>query len=212
MATTNVLLREDVDNLGARGEIVKVKSGFARNYLLPRKLAVVATAGNVKQIEAERAALMKKEARERSTAEGQAALMNALRLDFERKVGEHGILYGSVTSMDIAEALKAKGYEIDRRRITLREAIKETGEFSVAVRLHREVTVEIPVIVTGEGGAQRPCGRRDGGGRRGRFGRGGRRVGGSGRRVVRSDRRRVVVRLPRRGRDKNFVAPSRLVV
>jgi len=154
MAQTTVLLREDVDNLGARGEIVKVKAGYARNYLLPRKLAVQATAGNVKQIEAERAALMKKEARERSTAEGQAALMNALRLEFERKVGEHGILYGSVTSMDIAEALKQKGYEIDRRRITLRESIKETGEFSVAVRLHREVTVEIPVIVTGEGGAQ----------------------------------------------------------
>jgi len=154
MAQTTVLLREDVDNLGARGEIVKVKAGYARNYLLPRKLAVQATAGNVKQIEAERAALMKKEARERSTAEGQAALMNSLRLNFERKVGEHGILYGSVTSMDIAEALKEKGYEIDRRRISLREAIKETGEFSVAVRLHREVTVEIPVIVTGEGGAQ----------------------------------------------------------
>ena len=154
MAQTTVLLREDVDNLGARGEIVKVKAGYARNYLLPRKLAVQATAGNVKQIEAERSALMKKEARERSTAEGQAALMSALRLNFERKVGEHGILYGSVTSMDIAEALKQKGYEIDRRRITLREAIKETGEFSVAVRLHREVTVEIPVIVTGEGGAQ----------------------------------------------------------
>ncbi|HEX7176813.1 MAG TPA: 50S ribosomal protein L9 [Pyrinomonadaceae bacterium] len=154
MAQTTVLLREDVDNLGARGEIVKVKAGYARNYLLPRKLAVKATAGNVKQIEAERGALLKKEARERSTAEGQAALMNALRLEFERKVGEHGILYGSVTSMDIAEALKAKGYEIDRRRITLREAIKETGEFSVGVRLHRDVTVEIPVIVTGEGGAQ----------------------------------------------------------
>ena len=154
MAQTTVLLREDVDNLGARGEIVKVKAGYARNYLLPRKLAVEATAGNVKRIEAERAALLKKEARERSTAEGQAALMQALRLNFERKVGEHGILYGSVTSMDIAEALKEKGYEVDRRRISLREAIKETGEFSVAVRLHREVTVEIPVIVTGEGGAQ----------------------------------------------------------
>ena len=154
MAQTTVLLREDVDNLGARGEIVKVKAGYARNFLLPRKLAVEATPGNVKQIEAERAALMKKEARERSGAEGQAALMGALSLNFERKVGEHGILYGSVTSMDIAEALRQKGFEVDRRRISLREAIKETGEFSVSVRLHREVTVEIPVIVTGEGGAQ----------------------------------------------------------
>ena len=153
MATTNVLLREDVDNLGARGEIVKVKAGFARNYLLPRKLAVVATAGNVKQIEAERAALLKKEAREKGTAEQQAAQMGALRLEFTRKVGEHGILYGSVTSMDVAEALRERGYEIDRRRIQLREPIKETGEFTVNVRLHREVIVEVPVVVSPEGGA-----------------------------------------------------------
>ena len=153
MATTTVLLREDVDNLGARGEIVKVKAGFARNYLLPRKLAVVATSGNVKQIEAERAALMKKEAKERGGAEAQAAEMRSLRLDFERKVGEHGMLYGSVTSMHIAEALKERGYEIDRRRIHLPEAIKETGEHTVTVRLHREVSIDIPVVVNPEGGA-----------------------------------------------------------
>lgn len=154
MAHTNVLLREDVDDLGARGEIVKVKAGYARNYLLPRKLAVVATASNVKQIEQERAALLKKEAKEKASAEGQAAQMGALRLSFARKVGEHGVLYGSVTSMDIAEALKERGYEVDRRRINLREAIKETGEFTVPVRLHREVTVEIPVEVTDESGAK----------------------------------------------------------
>jgi large subunit ribosomal protein L9 len=154
MATTNILLREDVDNLGARGEIVKVKAGYARNYLLPRKLAVQATPGNVKQIEAERGALLKKEARERATAEAQSALMKDLRLNFERKVGEHGLLYGSVTSMHIADALKEKGYEIDRRRVHLPEPIKETGEFNVSVRLHRDVNVDIPVTVTGEGGAQ----------------------------------------------------------
>jgi large subunit ribosomal protein L9 len=154
MGHTNVLLREDIDDLGARGEIVRVKAGYARNYLLPRKLAVQATASNVKQIEGERAALLKKEATEKSGAEQQAGLMKALRLTFTRKVGEHGILYGSVTSMDIAEALKERGYEIDRRRITLREAIKETGEFTVPVRLHREVTVELPVEVTAEGGAK----------------------------------------------------------
>jgi large subunit ribosomal protein L9 len=153
MANTQVLLREDIDNLGARGEIVRVKAGYARNYLLPRKLAVEATASNVKQIEQERAALMRKEATERAGAEAQAGQMNALRLNFERKVGEHGMLYGSVTSMDIQEALKEKGYEFDRRRIHLAEAIKETGEFSVRVRLHREVNVEIPVVVTAEGGA-----------------------------------------------------------
>jgi len=151
MAHTNVLLREDVEDLGARGEIVKVKAGYARNYLLPRKLAVQATASNVRQIEQERAALLKKEAKEKGGAEVQAAQMKSLRLSFTRKVGEHGVLYGSVTSMDIVEALKERGYEIDRRRISLREAIKETGEFTVPVRLHREVTVELPVEVTAEG-------------------------------------------------------------
>ncbi len=153
MANTQILLREDIDNLGARGEIVRVKAGYARNYLLPRNLAVQANASNVKQIEQERAALLKKEAKERGTAEEQANQMRQLRLTFTRKVGEHGILYGSVTSMDIHEALKDKGYEIDRRRINLREAIKETGDFTVPVRLHREVVVEIPVTVENEGGA-----------------------------------------------------------
>src|SRR5947209_13522590 len=154
MAHTNILLREDIDNLGARGEIVRVKAGYARNYLLPRKLAVEATASNVKQIEQERAALLKREAKEKAGAEAQATQMKSLRLSFARKVGEHGILYGSVTSMDIAEALKERGYEIDRRRINLREPIKETGEFTVPVRLHREVIVEIPVDVAAEGGAK----------------------------------------------------------
>jgi large subunit ribosomal protein L9 len=153
MATTQVLLREDIDDLGARGDIVRVKAGYARNYLLPRKLAVQATASNVKQIEQERAALLKKEAGERSTAEGQAEQMRRLSLNFERKVGEHGLLYGSVTSMDIAEALKERGYELDRRRINLREAIKEVGDYTVSVRLHREVNVEIPVVVTDERGS-----------------------------------------------------------
>jgi large subunit ribosomal protein L9 len=153
MAHTNVLLREDVDDLGARGEIVRVKAGYARNYLLPRKLAVQASATNIKQIEQERAALLRKEAKEKGGAEAQAEQMKSLRLSFTRKVGEHGILYGSVTSMDIQEALKERGYEIDRRRITLREAIKETGEFTVPVRLHREVTVELPVVIVAEGAA-----------------------------------------------------------
>ena len=153
MSQTKVLLREDVDNLGARGEIVRVKAGYARNYLLPRKLAVQATAGNVKQIEAERGALMKREARERGTAEQQAEQVRKVRLNFTRKVGEHGVLYGSVTSMDITEALREQGYEIDRRRVQLREPIKETGEFTVNVKLHRDVVVELPVTVAGEGGA-----------------------------------------------------------
>src|SRR5258708_10519708 len=112
MPHKQVLLREDIDNLGARGEIVRVKAGYARNYLLPRKLAVEATANNVKQIEGERAALVKREAKERSTAEAQAEQLRNLTLRFERKVGEAGVLYGSVTSMYIAHALKEQGYEI----------------------------------------------------------------------------------------------------
>jgi large subunit ribosomal protein L9 len=151
MAHTRILLREDVDDLGARGEIVRVRSGYARNYLLPRKLAVEATTSNVKQIEQERAALLKKAAGERATAEGQAEQLGKVVLEFKRKSGEQGALYGSVTSMDIAEALKERGYEIDRHRIHLREPIKRLGEFPVPLRLHREVTVELQVKVTSEG-------------------------------------------------------------
>jgi large subunit ribosomal protein L9 len=151
MAHTKVLLREDVDDLGARGEIVRVRSGYARNYLLPRNLAVEATAGNVKGIEQERAALLKKEAKERATAEAQSAQMGSLVLEFKRKSGEQGALYGSVTSMDIAEALRERGYEIDRHRIHLREPLKRLGDFTVPLRLHREVTIELQVKVAPEG-------------------------------------------------------------
>ena len=151
MAHTKILLREDVDDLGARGEIVRVRSGYARNYLLPRKLAVEATTSNVKQIEQERAALLKKAANERATAEGQGEQLTKLVLEFKRKSGEQGALYGSVTSMDIAEALKERGYEIDRHRLHLREPIKRLGDFTVPLRLHRDVTVELPVKVVPEG-------------------------------------------------------------
>jgi large subunit ribosomal protein L9 len=151
MAHTKVLLREDVDDLGARGEIVRVRAGYARNYLLPRNLAVEATAGNVKGIESERAALLKKEAKERASAESQSQQMSSLELEFRRKAGEQGALYGSVTSMDLAEALRERGYEIDRHRIHLREPIKRLGEYSVPVRLHREVTIDLKVRVAAEG-------------------------------------------------------------
>lgn len=151
MAHTKILLREDVDDLGARGEIVRVKSGYARNYLLPRKLAVEATASNVKQIEQERARLLKKEATERATAQGQADQMKTLVLEFKRKAGEQGALYGSVTSMDIAEALHERGYQLDRHRIHLREPIKRLGDFTVPLRLHREVTIDLNVKVAAEG-------------------------------------------------------------
>jgi large subunit ribosomal protein L9 len=154
MAHTQVLLREDIDNLGARGEIVRVKAGYARNYLLPRNLAVEATANNVRQIEGEKAALAKREAKERGTAELQASQLQKLTLKFERKVGEAGVLYGSVTSMDIAHELKEQGYEVDRRKIVLREPIKRFGNYNVPVRLHRQVTVDLPIQVLGEGGVE----------------------------------------------------------
>ncbi|MDQ1708222.1 MAG: large subunit ribosomal protein [Pyrinomonadaceae bacterium] len=153
MAHTKILLRQDVDDLGARGEIVRVRAGYARNYLLPRRLAVEATTNNVKQIELERAALLKKEATERATAEAQAAQIGKLVLAFKRKSGEQGALYGSVTSMDVAEALKERGYEVDRHRLHLREPIKRLGDFTVPLRLHREVTVDLQVKVVSEGEA-----------------------------------------------------------
>lgn len=152
MANTTVLLREDLEHVGGRGEIVKVKAGYARNYLLPQGFATLATKGNIKQIEQERTALLKKAAIEKATAEAQREQMESLSLTFERKVGDHGHLFGSVTSMDIAEALQKKGYEIDRRKIALKDAIKETGDYTVNVKLHREVTLSVPVTVTGEGG------------------------------------------------------------
>lgn len=154
MANTTILLREDIDTLGGRGEIVKVKAGYARNYLLPKGLATLATKGNVKQIEQEREALLKKAAVERATAEGQRDQMGTIELAFERKAGEGGTLFGSVTSMDIAQALQDKGYEIDRRKIVLKDPIKEIGEYTVKVKLHREVTLDVPVTVTPEGGEE----------------------------------------------------------
>ena len=152
MANTTILLRDDIDAVGGRGEIVKVKAGYARNYLLPQGLATLATKGNLKQIEGERAALLKKAAVEKATADAQKDQMSSIALAFERKAGEGGTLFGSVTSMDIAEAIQAKGYEIDRRKIVLKDAIKETGEYTVKVKLHREVVLEVPVTVSAEGG------------------------------------------------------------
>jgi large subunit ribosomal protein L9 len=150
MPLMELLLKEDVDNLGVRGDLVKVKPGYGRNYLLPRGLAVQATPGNKKQIELQRRNLLKKEATERDSATKQADLLKEVTLEFARKVGEHGILYGSVTSMDIADAFAAKGYEIDRRRIQLKDPIKEPGEFEVPIKLHREVTTNVKVVVRNE--------------------------------------------------------------
>jgi large subunit ribosomal protein L9 len=115
----------------------------------------LATKGNVKQIDRERESLLKRAATEKSTAEAQAEQMRGISLAFERKAGKDGTLFGSVTSMDIAEALQARGYEIDRRKINLKDTIKETGDYKAGVKLHREVTLEIPVTVTAEGGAEK---------------------------------------------------------
>ncbi len=156
MATTKILLREDIDSLGGRGEIVKVKAGYARNFLLPNRLASLATKGNINQIEKERTALLNRASVERNAAVEQAEAMKDVSLSFERRAGEGGTLFGSVTSMDIAEALKAQGFEIDRRKINLKDAIKETGDFTVNVKLHREVTLQVPVKVRTEGGGGAP--------------------------------------------------------
>ena len=157
MATTNILLRDDIENVGGRGEIVKVKAGYARNYLIPRGLALLATKGNVKQVEGERSALLRKAATEKSTADAQAAQMKDIALTFERKAGDGGTLFGSVTSMDIADAIKAQGYEIDRRKIVLKDAIKETGSYTVNIKLHREVILAVPVTITAEGAIAEPA-------------------------------------------------------
>lgn len=150
MPLMELLLKEDVDNLGARGDLVKVKLGYGRNFLLPKGLAIQATPANIKQIELQRKALLKKTVIERDSAQGQAELLAGLSLEFIRKVGEHGILFGSVTSMDIAEELGKRGYEIERKRIQLRDPIKEPGEYDVAVKLHREVTANLKVLVLRE--------------------------------------------------------------
>ncbi len=152
-----VILREHVDNLGRRGEVVKVADGYARNYLLPRKLALPATEGNKKVIERERAKFDAKEAQERAGAEAIAARMANLEIEIARKVGETEALYGSVTNADIVDALKARGFEIDRRKVQLAEAIKKVGEFDVPVKLHRDVTATIKVKVVPEGARATPA-------------------------------------------------------
>ena len=146
-----VILREHVDNLGRRGEIVKVADGYARNYLLPRKLALLATDGNKQRIEKERVRFEAAEAEERKIAEAISARMNNLELEIARKVGETEALYGSVTSSDIAEALAKKGFDVDRRKIQLHEPIKRLGEFDVPVKLQRDVTATVKLKVVAEG-------------------------------------------------------------
>ncbi len=145
-----VILREHVDNLGRRGEVVKVADGYARNYLLPRKLALLATEGNKKQIERERSKFEAKEADEQNVARAIADRLGSVEVVIARKVGETHALYGSVTTADIADSLTAKGFEIDRRKLQLAEPIKQLGEFDITVKLHRDVSATIKVKVVAE--------------------------------------------------------------
>jgi large subunit ribosomal protein L9 len=154
MATVEVLLREDVEHLGRRGQIVRVKAGYARNYLLPRGLAVLATSANVKAIEQERQLLARREARERAQAEGLVERLRGLVLVFPRKVGDQDLLFGSVTALDIAHALAERGIEVDRRKILLEHPIKYLGEYTIPIKVHRDVTAEIRIQVVREAEAQ----------------------------------------------------------
>src|SRR5277367_1782495 len=145
-----VILKEDVLKLGHRGDVVKVADGYGRNYLLPGKLAIEATAANRAVIEQMKASAVRKSAKEKTGAEELAKQLNEVELVFERKVGEHEHLFGSVTSGDIAQQLEAKGFTIDRRKISLEEPLKTIGEYHVPVKLHREVTSHVKVTVKGD--------------------------------------------------------------
>ena len=147
-----VILKEHVEHLGRRGEIVKVADGYARNYLLPRKLALPATEGNKKHVERERKIVEAREAAEKGQAEAIAARLTGIDLAIERRVGDTEQLYGSVTAVDIADFLKTQGFEIDRRKLILPEPIKAIGDHTVPLKLHREVTVPLKVRVVKEGG------------------------------------------------------------
>jgi large subunit ribosomal protein L9 len=146
-----IILREHVEHLGKRGEVVKVAAGYARNYLLPRKLALLATDGNKRHVERERKIVEARESDERSLAQAVAARLESIEIAMARRVGDTEQLYGSVTSGDIADYLKSKGFDIDRRKLILPEAIKTLGEHIVPLRLHRDVTVSLKVQVSKEG-------------------------------------------------------------
>ena len=145
-----IILREDIEKLGARGQVVKVASGYARNYLLPRRLAVPATDANKKIVEQERQAHLRREAKLKGEAEDLAKMMGGVSVTIAQKAGENDQLFGSVTAKDIAEALEKQNFTVDRRKIQLEEPIRQLGEHKVAVRLHREVPVEITVQVVRE--------------------------------------------------------------
>ncbi|HYR90713.1 MAG TPA: 50S ribosomal protein L9 [Terriglobia bacterium] len=145
-----IILRETIDNLGRAGQIVKVADGYARNYLLPRKLAYPATPGNMKVIEFERQSLLKKEAKQKGDADKFKEVLDAVEIVIRRKVGEHSTLYGSVTNSDVAEELAKKGIDVEKRKIHMDDHIKAIGEFSIPIRLFKDVTAHVKLKVEAE--------------------------------------------------------------
>ncbi len=149
-----VILKEDVAKLGSRGDVVKVAEGYGRNYLLPRKLAIVADEGNKAVIAQMKAAAVRRSAKEKAQAEELAKQFEAVSVGFQRKSGENDQLFGSVTSGDIAEALEKKGFNVDRRKIQLHEPLKTLGEFTVPIKLHKDVTTHLKVVIEKEAAAE----------------------------------------------------------
>jgi large subunit ribosomal protein L9 len=149
-----VILKEDVNKLGSRGDVVKVAEGYGRNYLLPRKLAIQANAGNKAVVEQMKAASVRKSAKEKTQAEELAKQFDGLSVSFQKRAGEHDQLFGSVTSSDIAEAVAKKGITLDRRQIQLHDPLKTLGEFTVPVKLHKEVTTHLKVVIEKEAAAE----------------------------------------------------------
>lgn len=145
-----IILQEDVEKLGTRGQVVDVAEGYARNFLLPRKLALEASAGNMKRLEKMRATFAKKEATEKGDAEKLAELLAGVSLELTRKAGENDQLFGSVTSADISDALAAKGFNVEKRKIALQEPIKVVGDFEIPVKLHREIAANVKLSVKKE--------------------------------------------------------------
>jgi large subunit ribosomal protein L9 len=145
-----IILQEDVEKLGNRGDVVTVKPGYARNFLLPHKLAIEATAGNMKALERIRGALAKKTATELDAAKKQAELLTGVSLKFTRKTGENDQMFGSVTTADIADGLKAQGFEVDKRQIQLKDPVKALGEYPVTVKVFRDIAAEIKIHVDKE--------------------------------------------------------------
>lgn len=146
-----IVLRQDVDHLGDRGQIVNVAPGYARNYLIPKGLAYTATDGNLRVLELEKRAWVRREAKDAEEAKGLAAKVAGVRITVSKRAGENGLLYGSVTSSEIAELLAAQGVEVDRRKIRLDDPIKTVGEFTIPVRFHRQVVADVILNVVASG-------------------------------------------------------------